>query len=77
MKIKYQPYKSKSTVFEDIIQGDLFWFNGDLFMKLQNMGWGPHNMNATKLKDGSQHQFMRDWTCDPAQGQFVVDWWRP
>lgn len=67
MKIQYQPYKK--TSFEDIQVGDIFWHEGDLYMRLCDQ----YTYNGVKLKDGTLYTFMPVFPCNPARGQFVVE----
>ena len=62
IRLKY----NTSTVFDDILQGNLFWYEGDLFMKIEWCG----GKNGAKLKDGSLYTFMPSVPCNATNGYF-------
>ena len=64
MKIKPKQYTS--TFFDNILQGNLFWYDGHLFMKIEWCG----GKNAVKLKDGSLSTFLPAVTCNATNGHF-------
>lgn len=70
MKITFEKWKTKS--FEDLRTGDVFTFNGKVFIKTDQPDDHPNRVKAVDLSTGEVFHFGANINVTPVESELII-----